>query len=784
MFKRMYGPNSFLARYWFPAALIAMLLLAIPGFILFGLNLSGWEGAVNRYLENTYQLSYHIGIPWWGGLILLLVPIAILVLYFLKLKRKALSVPSTFLWRKSIEDLHVNSLLQWLRQNVLLLLQLLAVLAMLYGIMAFRFHGNTGAGKHYIVMIDNSASMSSTDVSPNRLEWAKEEALKEIDACTDNDVGMVLVFNSSAEILQSYTNNRDLIRQAVRNVQPTQRPTRIEEALSLADSQANPTRSTEDVASRPANEEPGKERSYAPAQGVAAEVHLYSDGRFPAVPEFALGNLNLHYHAAGKLVLDAATPATANAANPGLPVLKPDPDSADNVALVTFNAVRDESDATKLEVFVRVMNFRSRDTTVVVQLSVMPNGVFKNLYEKELLLDARKVTTEGDPAKEDVQVKDEPGENSATFSLPDIDDKTNLVLHAKLKDVGDKFPLDDEAWLVVGAPRKARVLIVGNTNDLLDKFFDADEVRDVATVDRLAPEDLAKDAYLGPARNGRYDLVIFDRCGPAAERDMPRSNTFFIGYPPPPWKRDELETVEDPHVTGWMSKHRILHDLTALYTLEVYQSFKLKDLPPRTPLLIEGRKIMPERSIETALLVALNRQSFTDLVMTFPILNDKGQWNTTWPVQTSFPLFMRNVLYNLGNLSETAAEETVQPGQVKAIRPEGSPRRIDVAGPDGKERTLVHEDRDLRTDFSYGATDRIGVYWYKWDGKPQGSFAVNLLDADESNIEPRPTVQIGNERVTSGEARSQPRELWKWFAGLALLILMVEWYIYNKRIYI
>src|SRR5208282_289213 len=99
-----------------------------------------------------------------GAFLLLLVPPLIVLLYFLKLKRKPLQVPSTFLWRKSVEDLHVNSLLQWLRQNVLLLLQILAVLAMIYAIMAFRFHGRPSTGRHYIIMVDNSASMSATDV--------------------------------------------------------------------------------------------------------------------------------------------------------------------------------------------------------------------------------------------------------------------------------------------------------------------------------------------------------------------------------------------------------------------------------------------------------------------------------------------------------------------------------------------------------------------------------------------------------------------------------------------
>src|SRR5438874_1100138 len=130
------------ARAWFPAALVLLLLLAVPGLALFVLNLLGWESWVNARMQDYLHLSYHIPIPWWAGIILLLVPVFILLLYFLKLKRKPLHVPSTFLWKKSIEDLHVNSLFQWLRENVLLLLQILTVLVLIYALMSFQIHGN------------------------------------------------------------------------------------------------------------------------------------------------------------------------------------------------------------------------------------------------------------------------------------------------------------------------------------------------------------------------------------------------------------------------------------------------------------------------------------------------------------------------------------------------------------------------------------------------------------------------------------------------------------------
>jgi hypothetical protein len=768
MSQRFSQLRDFLGRYWFPTALVVLFLLAIPGIVLFVLNLLGLESDVNKWFETNLSFSYNILIPWWGALLLLLVPLLIVLLYFLKLKRRPVQVPSTFLWRKSVEDLHVNSLLQWLRQNVLLLLQILAVLFLIYGVLGPRIHGRGGEGRHYIIMIDNSASMSATDVQPSRLELAKREALKEIDAASDNDFGMVIVFNSSAQTLQSRTNNRDLLRQAVRGIQPTQRPTRIDEALSLADSLANPSRSTDDAAVRPAGET-GPGRTYVQTEGTPTEVHLYSDGRFPDVPEFALGNIDLKFHSVGV----------------------GESDKQDNVGIVTMNASRDETDPSKVQIFIAVANTAITEVAVRVEIEVQSAAGGERLrYQKPLRIPGRKPREKTEAErKEEEETREQlprpydlPEIASVSFELKELDDRADTIIRARVLDHRDHFPLDDEAQMVLGIVRKARILIVSKGNEVLDKFFNDNLLKDVAVLDRLGPEDLdSEEKYLRPARNGDFDLVIFDRCGPKKEEQLPRGNTFFIGHPPPGWKQPGMdgdgkpvEKIANPHIKGWMSKHMLLRYLVALHEVGIAEAIKLGELPPRTPLLIESEK-------ETPLLLTLNRQSFTDLVMTFPLLTDKDEWNTNWPLKPSFPLFLRNVLYTLGNVSDVVADESTQPGQVKLIRPDVGISEIHVTGPAGLSQTL---QRGTRADFSFGLTEQVGIYNVSWNNRPQRSFAVNLLDRDESFLEPRRSVKIGTEEIKKGQARSQPRNMWKWIVLAALLLLLLEWYIYNRRVYI
>ncbi|HZT83407.1 MAG TPA: VWA domain-containing protein [Gemmataceae bacterium] len=776
--RRSPAEPSGLARAWFPLALIALLLLAIPGLLLLILGLFGQDAGVNAWLRDHLGLGFHVPLPLWAGLVLLLIPLFLVLLYFLKLKRKPIQVPSTFLWKKSIEDLHVNSLFQWLRENVLLLLQLLTLLVLIYAIIAVQVHGGTGSGEHYILMIDNSASMSATDTAPSRLDEAKKLALQEIDAHGDNDFGMVIAFNSQAQILQSYTSDKALLRRAVNGIGPTQRPTRIDEALGLADSLANPRRSSDDASVAPAGAEPGKERTYVPAEGTPTTLHLFSDGRFPDVPDFALGNLRAQYHAVGQ----------------------PAPDGTDNVGLVTLNAVRDDKDPTRLVVFASVRNYRKEEAAVTVELEVLVNGELVKVYEKgepddddrggdqptrPLRVPARVVRDEAAAegrAEKDAGPRDVPGERSTSFKVVGLDERSNAVLHARLKNHGDRFPLDDAAWLVVGVTRKARVLIVGNRNPYLRAFFDQEATRKVANVAYLTPGDLKdEEKYLRPARGGEYDLVIFDRCAPAKEEDLPAANTFFIGDVPPPWKRADMPAVKDPVIKGRQTDHPLLRYLTGLHEIGLTEAFRFeldhdKDprVPPRVPRLLELDR-------NTAVLFALPRQSFTDLVMAFRIYTDDDELTTDWPLKATFPLFLQNVVNVLGGVSDGASEELVRPGQAKAIRPDRAVSQIEVIDPAGKSHALT---RGSRPDFDFGATDRLGVYQVKWDGQVQRSFAVNLLDGDESNIEPRQEIDIGAQKVAAGEVQKAPREIWKWVALAALVLLLVEWYIYNRRVYV
>ena len=89
-------------------------------------------------------------LPWYQWMIFAIVPPLIFLLYFLKLRRVPLEVPSTYLWSRTVEDLHVNSIWQRLRNNILLWLQMLAILLLALSCLC-HFRRLGGGGRHETV---------------------------------------------------------------------------------------------------------------------------------------------------------------------------------------------------------------------------------------------------------------------------------------------------------------------------------------------------------------------------------------------------------------------------------------------------------------------------------------------------------------------------------------------------------------------------------------------------------------------------------------------------------
>ena len=170
-------------------------------------------------------------------------------LYFLKLRRRPMAVPSTLLWKKAIQDLQVNAPFQRIRNNLLLWLQLLLLALLLIALARPTQRAAVSPGQRVVIVIDHSGSMNAADAPGNqtRLDEAKERAYALIDAldsgggtsgsasggASGGGGAMVVSFAERAQVVQSFTNDRGLLRTAVRGITPTDQRSRFEPALGL-----------------------------------------------------------------------------------------------------------------------------------------------------------------------------------------------------------------------------------------------------------------------------------------------------------------------------------------------------------------------------------------------------------------------------------------------------------------------------------------------------------------------------------------------------------------------
>src|SRR5206468_2024733 len=110
-----------------------------------------------------------------------------------------------------------------------------------------------------------------------------------------------------------------------------------------------------------------------------------------------------------------------------------------------------------------------------------------------------------------------------------------------------------------------------------------------------------------------------------------------------------------------------------------------RTLPPLTRILEAGGGI--------PMMLAVQRGSYTDVILTFPLISRKGEVATSWYREPSLPLFFRNVLYMLGNVDDAVRVLSAQPGEPMVLRPEAGIQQLTVHGPGGTKTTLQRGNR-------------------------------------------------------------------------------------------
>jgi hypothetical protein len=171
-----------------------------------------------------------------AGLALGALAIPLTALYFLKLRRRRVVVPSLLPWHALKRTEQLMSPFQRFRRNLLLLLQLL-LLAVLVGAFARPYVEDAGAPvRSLVLVVDRTASMGARTKSGTRFDQAIRQARAVVDELGGADEALVLSAGATTEVVQPFTRDRGALDRALRSLQVSESPGTLEQALTLASS--------------------------------------------------------------------------------------------------------------------------------------------------------------------------------------------------------------------------------------------------------------------------------------------------------------------------------------------------------------------------------------------------------------------------------------------------------------------------------------------------------------------------------------------------------------------
>ena len=175
---------------------------------------------------------------WWLGLSAI-----IILFYLLKLKRKRRVVPSVLLWQRALEEMEANAPFRRLRRSLLLLLQLLALAAIVFALARPLVTTRALASGSTIIIIDATASMSASDEEGRtRLERARELAREMIGGLGSNDRAALIESSSRVVVRAAMTSDRAALRSAIGDVLETDAAGNLSDAVRLAEQLARAER--------------------------------------------------------------------------------------------------------------------------------------------------------------------------------------------------------------------------------------------------------------------------------------------------------------------------------------------------------------------------------------------------------------------------------------------------------------------------------------------------------------------------------------------------------------
>jgi hypothetical protein len=170
-----------------------------------------------------------------AGLALSALALPLVLLYVLKLRRKPVTVSSTLLWQRVVEDRRANAPWERLRRHLLLLLQLLALALLVLAFAGPYRQASVTLAADTVIVLDGSASMLALrEGGDTRFEAARAEIGELLEAVEPSRRASLVLAGPQPQVLSPLSGDAARLRRALAGATPAEAPCDLPAALDLA----------------------------------------------------------------------------------------------------------------------------------------------------------------------------------------------------------------------------------------------------------------------------------------------------------------------------------------------------------------------------------------------------------------------------------------------------------------------------------------------------------------------------------------------------------------------
>ncbi|MBN1681911.1 MAG: BatA and WFA domain-containing protein [Anaerolineae bacterium] len=413
---------------------------------------------------------------------------------------------------------------------------------------------------------------------------------------------------------------------------------------------------------------------------------------------------------------------------------------ASNVAISAL--ATDAMPGSPPQLFARITNYGYADTEVIFDIRLNNSSTIYWAYRYKV------------PTESYVDIFE--------IELPeDFDTITAQLTQPSSAVVNDYLDADNTAYAVRDRSGAGRVLLVTEDNIFLRQIFRS--LRGVQLFE-IAPED-------GMPRQA-FDLYVFDGWLPD---QLPDGDLLIVNPPPNTDNFDDIfRTGSEQEAAGDITlaenDSRVRNLISYANSISIRKYTILSDMPWADVLMtVDGYPLIAAGEIH-------NRQ-----IALIPF--DTHYPNTDMVLQPAWPILIAELSswFSPPRITDTA--QSLPPGAPVTIHFFDNADKADVILPDGKRVTVLPDDSEM----VFADTFQPGLYRVELRRDDQviksEQFAVNLFDDAESRIAPLDRIVFGTTAI-SGDSRPETgrREWWPWLAGIGLIVLIAEWWVYHRRL--